>query len=300
MRTNKVVIACFRNDLFLLRSCVASIRYWYPDVEMYLLKDYIKGDFSTEEIEKYWNVKIFPAARRVFGWPWSKLALVLSERKDRFLFLDSDVVLLGRVLDALNECEEDFIVTGIREEDKRSHNVNAHYIDMAEMERFDPSYRYPGFAFNGGQMVLTSGLLTEADLSPVIDLGETITNRYPHIFKHGDQGVLNYIFAKAHSEGKISLKYSDFWIWPGLPAAEEIGIDSIREKVGIPYVLHWAGVKPVDFRDYIRADLIDFYTDYYYSRLPFGALKRKARFLRDLFVVRLKIAKYKLLGKTYQ
>lgn len=300
MRANKVVIACFRDDVFLLRPCVASIRYWYPDVEIYLLKDYIKGDFSTEEIEKYWNVKIFPAARRVFGWGWSKLALMLQEEKEKFLFLDSDVVLLGPVLDALNECDEDFIVTGIRDEDKQSHNVNAHYIDTSEVEAFDPSYRYPGFAFNSGHLVITGGLLTEADLSPLVDLGEAISSRYPHIFKHNDQGVLNYVLAKAHSEGKIRLAYRDFWIWPGLPAAQQITIDNIKKKAGIPYVLHWAGAKPVDFRNYIRADLIEFYTDYYYSKVPFGILKRHARFLRDLSIVKLKIAKYKLLRKTYQ
>src|SRR6476661_4616589 len=98
VRTNKVVIACFRRDLFLLRPCVASIRYWYPDAEIYLLKDHAAGGFSTAEIEKYWKVNIFPSARRVFGWPWSKLAVILFETKEKFLFLDSDVVLLGRVL----------------------------------------------------------------------------------------------------------------------------------------------------------------------------------------------------------
>ena len=299
MRTNKVVIACFRNDLFLLRPCVASIRYWYPDIEIYLLKDYIKGDFSTKELETCWNVKVFPTTRRSFGWGWSKLVPVLHEKKEKFFVLDSDVVLLGRVIDALDEYDEDFIVTGIQE-DKQSHNVNAHYIDMSALEELDPSYNYPGFAFNTGQVVMTGGLLTEADLSPVIDMGESISNKYPQIFRFTDQGVLNYLLVKAHDEGKIRLRYDDFWIWPGTPAAGRISIESIEAKVGIPYVLHWAGAKPVDFRKYIRADLIEFYTSYYYSRIPLGALKRNARFLRDLMIVKLKIAKYKLLRKTYE
>ncbi|MEO7685318.1 MAG: hypothetical protein ABIU86_15415 [Gemmatimonadaceae bacterium] len=58
---------------FLLRPCVASIRYWYPDGRIYLLKDYIKGGFSAEEFEQYWNVKTFRTERLVFGWGWSKL-----------------------------------------------------------------------------------------------------------------------------------------------------------------------------------------------------------------------------------
>ncbi len=209
-------------------------------------------------------------------------------------------MLLGKVLDALNECDEDFIVTGIRDADKQSHNVNAHYINVSEVEAFDPSYDYPGFAFNTGQMVITGGILTEADLATVVDLGEPMTSKHPQIFKHGDQGVLNYALVKASIDGKIRLAYRDFWIWPGTPAAEQITIESIRGNTGIPCVLHWAGAKPVDFRNYIRADLIEFYTDYFYSRLPLGALKRRARFLRQLCIVKLKIAKYKLLRKNYQ
>ena len=69
----KIAIACFRKDLNLLRPCVASIRYWYPEVEIFLIKDYKKGDFSTKEIERAFDVKVFPTKRKVFGWPWSKL-----------------------------------------------------------------------------------------------------------------------------------------------------------------------------------------------------------------------------------
>src|SRR5438132_7369325 len=103
MPINKVVIACFKKDVFLLKACIASVRYWYPDVEIYLIKDYIQGDFSTKEMEVAFDVKIFPAQRKFFGWPWSKLAVILHEKKDKYLFLDSDVVFLGKVLDKLNQ-----------------------------------------------------------------------------------------------------------------------------------------------------------------------------------------------------
>lgn len=299
MPTNKIVIACFKKDLFLLRPCVASIRYWYPDVEIYLIKDYIEGKFSTSEIEKNFNVKIFKTQRRTFGWPWSKLAVIFHEQKERFFFLDSDIVLLGKVLDKLNEYNDDFIVTGIKDPDKQSHNINAHYIDMNRMEIFDPSYQFPGFGFNGGQIVMTGGMLKESDFSPVIDLDPRIENKYPEIFKHGDQGILNYVFAKAHQQGKIKLLYADFWIWPGIPEAQDISLESIRNKKGIPYVLHWAGLKPVDFRRYLRYDILKFYTDIYYSKIPFGALKKMWRHMVHLSIVKLKILKYNLLRQKY-
>lgn len=299
MKVNKVAIACFKKDLYLLKPCIASIRYWYPDAEIYLIKDYIQGTFSTKEIEKAFDVKIFPAQRRFFGWPWSKLAVILHEPKDKFLFLDSDVVFLGRVLDRLNQYEDDFIVTGMEADDKNNPTFNAHYIDMAKMESFDPQYRFPGYGFNCGQIVITSGLMKEADCDAVIEFEPSITNKYPAIFKHGDQGALNYIFGKASQAGKIKTRYEDFWIWPGLPAADKISLGGIKRREGIPYVLHWAGIKPTDFRKYARYDILKFYEDEYYKKIPFGKWKQRIDFLKRLLIVKIKIAKYKLLKRRY-
>jgi hypothetical protein len=268
-------------------------------VEIYLIKDYIQGEFSTKEMERAFNVKIFPAQRKFFGWPWSKLAVILHEKKDKYLFLDSDVVLLGRVLDKLNEYEDDFIVTGMREAYKFNQTINSHYIDMKKMESFDPAYQFPGFGFNGGQIVMTSGLLNVDDFSSVVDFEPNIVNKHPDIFKHGDQGPLNYIFAKAHQQGKIKLRYEDFWIWPGLQAAEEIDLAAIKAKIGIPYVLHWAGLKPVDFRKYKRYDILKFYEDFYYSKVKAGRMKKNWNFYTRLAIVKAKILKYSLLKLNY-
>lgn len=299
MKVNKIAIACFKKDLYLLRPCIASIRYWYPDVEIFLIKDYIQGEFSTTEMEKVFNVKIFPSQRKFFGWPWSKLAVILHDQKDKYLFLDSDVVFLGKVLDRLNEYEEDFIVTGMRAADKLDPTFNAHYIDMKKMEGFDPHYRFPGYGFNGGQIVMTSGLLKETDCASVIKFEPTIENKHPDIFKHGDQGALNYIFSKANQQGKIRTRYEDFWIWPGLPAAKEVSLQSIKNKQGTPYILHWAGIKPTDFRKYLRYDILRFYEDDYYRHVAFGKVKQAVSFLLRLGVAKLKIAKYTLLKQPY-
>lgn len=299
MKINKIAIACFKKDLHLLKPCIASIRFWYPDVEIYLIKDYIQGRFSTKEIERAYNVKIFPAQRKNFGWPWSKLAVILHEQKDKFLFLDSDVVLLGKVLDRLNQYEEDFIVTGMEAADKYNPTFNNNYIDIKQMEAFDPFYQYPGFGFNGGQIVMTSGLLNENDCASVIEFTPSITNKYPAIFKHGDQGALNYIFAKANQAGKIRTRYADFWIWPGLAAADNISLESLKQRIGIPYVLHWAGIKPTDFRQFKRYDILRFYEDLYYSKIPAGKVKQRFDFIKRLMIAKIKIMKYRLLKRQY-
>lgn len=41
---------------------------------------------------------------------------------------------------------------------------------------------------------MTGGKLDEADLTSIISFEPHIANRYPDIFKHGDQGALNTLF----------------------------------------------------------------------------------------------------------
>lgn len=299
MKINKIAIACFKKDLYLLRPCIASIRYWYPDIEIFLIKDLIAGDFSTKEFEKYFNVKIFETDMKYFGWPWSKLSVIFDSKKDRYLFLDSDIVLVGKVVDFLNQFNDDFIVTGIEEKDEKASLVTRDYIDIEKIKTFDPQFKYPGFGFNGGQIVMTSGMLSKNDFERVIDFSSTISNKFPHIFKHGDQGILNYVFAKCKDAGKISVRYVNFWVWPNMPQAQELELESIKNKTGYPLVLHWAGAKPVQFNKYHRFDILMFYEKLYYQQAPFGFIKRYKRKLSHNIVSFIKICKYKLFRMDY-
>jgi lipopolysaccharide biosynthesis glycosyltransferase len=299
MKINKVAIACFKRDQHLLKPCVASIRYWYPLAEIFLIKDLSQGSFSTAEIERCFHVKPFPTNLNDFGWGWGKFALLLDQSKERYLFLDSDVVMLGPVLDYLSQFTEDFIVTGMQEPDKENGTINNHYIDMKGIESFDPEYRYPGYGFNTGQIILSSGVIQRSDCASAVEFEPRFRSKHPELFKHADQGVLNYVLVKAAQQEKATIRYADFWIWPDLPEAQQINLKAIRKKQGIPYILHWAGTKPVDFRKYKRYDILRFYEDYYYSRVPNGKWKQRVTYYMRLAVVKVKILKYKLLRQNY-
>ncbi len=64
----QIAIAVHKNDVWFCRICVTSIRHFYPEIEIVLLKDELNGQFSTEEIEKFWNVKLFDLGKKEFGW----------------------------------------------------------------------------------------------------------------------------------------------------------------------------------------------------------------------------------------
>ena len=73
MKIDGICIACYRHDVELTRLCVASIRYWYPDIPIWLVKDQKYGPFSTREIEKVWRVGVFASDSKHFGCfqaPW--------------------------------------------------------------------------------------------------------------------------------------------------------------------------------------------------------------------------------------
>src|SRR5215831_7303696 len=110
MKIDGVVISCYRLDVELTRICVASVRFWYPHVPIWLLKDQQHGNFSTSEIEKYWNVRVYPTSRKKFGWGVGKLEVMTELRRRRLLLLDSDTVFAGRVLNLLENFDEDLIV----------------------------------------------------------------------------------------------------------------------------------------------------------------------------------------------
>lgn len=294
MIVDKIAIACFRKDLALLRTCVASVRYWYPDVDIYLIKDTSRGEFSTSELERFFNVRPLPADRAVFGWGWAKLSLLLKPGKERFLVLDSDTVFLGKVLDRLAEYDDDFIVTGISEPEDNE-LVSRDYINMARIRSFDPTYRYPGFAFNSGQMVVTSGIIQREDLEPLIEFEPVVSCRNDDIFRYADQGVLNYVLARAQEQNRATVRYVQFWIWPGVAEAARIDLEAIRLHQGIPYILHWAGAKPTDFRKVLRRDVLDFFEEFYYSRLPMGKIRRGLRGRARLGVALLKIVRQRVL-----
>ena len=127
----------------LTRICVASIRYWYPDIPIYLIKDKVAGDFSTTEIERSWNVQVFPASAEKFGWGFAHLEPMLEKSGRRALIMDVDIVFVGRVLDALAPYAEDMIVQREDQPPNPSGRFDTLYFSLARLRKFDPSFSFP-------------------------------------------------------------------------------------------------------------------------------------------------------------
>lgn len=277
MRISGVCVACCRRDVHLTRICVGSLRFWYPELPLFLVRDYTDGAFSTAEIECAWNVGVFQTRRRINGWGMSKLEVVVAPRTERYLVLDSDIALAGKVVELLESYSEDFLLAGETFSDPHAPEVQRHYYNWEKLRALDPEFQFPGFCFNTGQFVVNCGRLKEADFAAVVGWSEPPVIKHPEVFFPGDQGVLNYVLHKKRQAGQLSLRDAQFCRWSGDAYWKTVSIQSIRERRGDPMVIHWAGTKSPVISQMAQPEMLRFFEDFYYTRVPSAALKRLAR-----------------------
>jgi hypothetical protein len=281
MKIEGVVISCYPLDLQLTRICVASVRFWYPHIPIWLLKDRHYGDFDTGEIEKYWNAQVYPSRQNTQGWGFGKLEVMTELPKRRLLFLDSDIVLVGRVIDRLEEFDEDFIVA--KEDGYEAAAIESNYFSLDKLLQLDPEFKFPGYGFNGGQIVATTGCLTRSDFAGLLDWDTRTVNR-PDVFKKGDQGLSNYVVFRQAQQGKLTIRREPFMVWPGEAALTgHIQLSDFTSDGPHQQVIHWAGFgwgkSPENMP---RSEILLFFEDLYYRGIPFGASIRQLRRMRVL------------------
>jgi hypothetical protein len=277
-RIDRVYVATHRRDLRFTRICVASIRRWYPDIPILLLKDEANGAFSTREIETSWNVGIWPTDARSFGWGFVKLEPLFDRERHRFLMLDSDIVILGRVIDALERFDADFVV---QEEIQPPSRMPELYFDAERIRAsLDSGMADPAFTFNTGQYVATSGLLSRDDFEQLVVWKEPRRVKHPDMFNPSDQGVLNYVVLRKYAAGSISVARTPFMKW-GEAEMSPFEVAFLDRDSPYPYLIHWAGLKKLRLRAMLRADILRHFESAYYHRLTFGSARMWSRLIQD-------------------
>jgi lipopolysaccharide biosynthesis glycosyltransferase len=278
VKIERIYIAGYKLDLQFTQCCVASIRRWYPRIPISLIKDESSGPYSTEELEKYWDVKCFKTDRKIFGLGMGKLEPLLLPTKERCLILDSDIVFIGKVLDVLEEYDEDFIVA---DTPNPPEEIAKYYFDLLKLGKLDPDFIFPNYTFNGGQIIATTGILKQEDFEPLIRFSEPPSLIYPDIFAVGEQGLLNYVLMKKLQEGRISLRREPFMWWAGWLSEKTVKVRKLTKNSPYPFLVHWAGPKNnTSFGNIRNSHILRHFESYYYSRIPNGRFKRIGRTIR--------------------
>jgi hypothetical protein len=277
MNIDRIYIACFKHDARFTRILVSSIRFRYSDVPISIIKDETYGPFDTTDLERRFAVTVFPSVTKKFGWGFGKLEPLFLPDKQRCLILDSDILMAGSVLDKLSEHNEDYIV--VQEDPPDDNFVERLYFDLEKLKQFDPYFQYSGYTFNTGQIVATTGILKRQDFDALVDWGSPPQLKQPEIFRCGEQGVLNYVLMKKHAAGEISLKRLHFMEVANNPACELIKLEDVTEGNGLPYVIHWCGLKrdavSPTLSDMHRRDLLLQFEDMYYQQFFLGPARHK-------------------------
>lgn len=284
----KIVVTVNKNDLWFCRICISSIRYYYPDVELFLLKDELNGKFSTIEIEKYWNVDTIELGPKKFGWAGAKMFLITDIRfhGQNLFVIDSDIIFVGKLLD--NICRKisnfDIIVSPEFEKNPYADWVKNIYFDVRKIEKFNSNYSYPGYFFNSGQLLFKGGFLTKNDLKDYFDFERFPFWKKLDILPLVDQSLLNYIIPVLQHRNLLKVCSDfNFMLWSRSDGARKITLEKIKYDHSSPYLIHWAGDIRTNFLSKMnQSDLLIYFEKIYYARIPFGFILLYVRKLRPI------------------
>lgn len=267
MEISKVYINTHRYDFWLAKICIASIRYWYPKIKIVLIKDLGQGNFDTLITEKYWQVEIFETNKKTFGWGYGKLEPLFEPYQHSFLILDSDTVLTGPILDEVKGLNSDFIVDKESQPDDKFSTL---YYNLNRIQEVKIDHKYPGYSFNSGQWFGTSGKLSREDFEISLNWTSPPKPKFPDIIFNGDQAHLNFILHIKDFEQKVKLIRKKIMLWPGEGEANIVDITAIQKKsIEFPYIIHWAGIKGNKISEFPNSQILYFFNDFYYKKIPF-------------------------------
>jgi hypothetical protein len=262
MDITAVYINTYKYDFPFAKICIASIRYWYPDIPIFLIKDMGAGPFDTSVIESKLNVGVLDTAGKSFGWGFGKFEPLFKEGKESFLFMDADTAMVGPVLDQMKAIVGDFVVD---KEVTTLEKIISLYYDPEKIRNLFSDFIFPGYCFNTGQWIGTSGILKRSDFETLVSWDPKPSLKFPEVFKQADQGVFNFIIHRKELERQLTVVKTQIMVWPEKGAADFIDLSALKNKSQkFPFIIHWAGMKENRLKDFPRADILTFYRDYYY------------------------------------
>lgn len=276
-----VVVCCNRKDVYLAKICIASIRYYYPDIAIELVKDPGNGRFNTSDLEQYFNVKVVDFGIPKLGWSGAKFHYLYQQPiGKKILILDADIVFIGPFLERLlpEAGHNDYVVSVEENDISNKEWVRNTYFDLDAIQAAYPLYQYPGYFFNAGQIFLTLGAIDKAVLGEFFNPLQYPFWQKSKLFPLVDQSVYNYLLPTLASANKIKLGKEKFMIWAGSEAFLDIYLQDVLDKKNKQGLVHWAGCLRFPYvSQMVQGDILVQFENYYYNSVPFGLLKKSSR-----------------------
>lgn len=243
-----VVTACHKSDYALACATCASIRQQMPDVPIALIVD---GDVNVSEVVRTHGVIPLPVralpdprlVRVCSGNYYAKWTAFWAAPFERFVYLDSDALLLGDWSVLSNDPAWDFCIFTTRTLGCAAfEGIAKHFLDPAAIARFDPVFQWQDQPyFCAGAFAARHNFISPEDFLRFQDC----LRAWPRLFDGTDQGPLNYLALKALQDGRAVIVRNCQFIVPDHPPAEALRrFGKHPRRFDEPCIVHYCGVKP--------------------------------------------------------
>jgi hypothetical protein len=255
-RTGCVVLTSPFDWLF-AKGCLASLRWFMPDLPVTLLID---GDVDSSAAERTYGLKTLRKAdipdpwlrKHSFGWGLSKMVAAWHAPFERFLYLDADTVIWGDLCSKVCTNTHDVVWPIPKPFQGDPHDyVDKWFFQPAGVEAHWPQFNWKDHAKHyacTGTFLMRRNCLKLERYQELMEIGKD----HPHLFKFGEMGLLNLMVFEAAQNGPLKVEQADFQvIFPDHPQdslRQRFRFDGLGNPVvnqGDEQVLHMPDKKPL-------------------------------------------------------
>lgn len=166
------------------------------------------------------------------------------------------------MIDRLQQFDEQLVVD---KEDFSTPTIEVQFFPVDKLLQLDPQFAFPGYGFDTGQFVVTTGCIAKADFGELLDW-EQRSVKHPEVFQKGEQGVFNYVVLRKVQQQQLTLHREPFMVWPGEASRAQ-------HSPGRLHGLVWG--RPL--KEMPRSEILLHFENLYYARIPSGWIRRRRR-----------------------
>ena len=246
-----VVIACCSVDAHYAAGCVASVRFFMPEVPVCILYDgedvpvYFRDDEGLHLLTRD-NVQSQALRERSFGPGVTKMVALFESPFETFLYLDADTTVCGDLREIADFQDYDLIVDrrGWADDDA----INSWFFDPVAVSRYFPGFDWAGHRadyFCTGTFFARRNALRMERYLELLDF----VDAHPNVFKFWEMGLLNYMIFEAQDQNRcrvFGVPYQFVTRDHPAPVLEKIFKTCLRQEPieGSPSVFHYPVTKP--------------------------------------------------------
>lgn len=251
-----IIITTYRGDFYFTKAVLASIKKFMPDVPICIIQD---DDFSLEEVLPLYNITHVITRENAtnafvkencFRSRCSNLSAFTESPFEKFLYLDSDLVLWGDIRKNLQLSEADFF-----------HNEpHEPYTDKVYREQYfvaDKLFKHTEafewkdcHFFNSGVFIARKNMFAQQEFEDLIRLwkSDRVVKGQRLIFPLDPQSLLNILVFRNKEKGNIKVGEAHMQTVVSVIPTQEME-NRFVFKNGEPVIhentiIHWAGLKP--------------------------------------------------------